>query len=320
MYRMGVVLCLLFFVACKSKSKNGDKDENQFNYESFSEKFRKPVLPYQLSDTALLSNKDTTSIRSSSFAAFLPDSIKRKVFGSGARIRYTALARISEPDAESYYILKAVSGSKKVALVFVFDKKNEPVGFFPFLVPDDDPATSQVSSIDKSFSITRAISKRMKNDVTAEGKDVYIYNEEAKNFTLIMTDPLDNSALAVINPIDTFARKSRYAGDYTNGKRNIVSIRDAKNPGQVNFFVHFEKGEDCTGELKGTALMTSAKSAVFRQGGDPCVMEFNFTSRTVTIREVEGCGSHRSVTCVFEGTFTKKIERPKTGSRKIKKK
>jgi hypothetical protein len=307
-------------VACKTKSKNDEKDETNFNYETFSEKFSKPALPYQLSDASLLSGKDTNSIRSTAFAAFIPDSIKRKVFGTGAHIKYIPLARINEPDAETYYILKAVSGSKKAGLLYVFDKNNEFGAVFPFLVPDADPSTSQLSSIDKSFSITRSTARAMKNDVNAEGKEVYIYNEEAKNFTLIMTDPLDNSSLAVINPIDTFPKKSKFAGDYTNGKRNLVSVRDAKNPSQVNFFIHFEKNEECSGELKGTALMTSAKTAVYRQGGDPCVLELNFSGRTVSLHEIEGCGSHRSVRCVFEGQFTRKIEKTKPATRKTKKK
>jgi siroheme synthase (precorrin-2 oxidase/ferrochelatase) len=311
MYKIGFALCFLVVVSCKSKSKTAE-DVNSFNYESFSEKFSKPALPYQLTDVQLLSNKDTATLRNKVFSSFIPDSVKKKIFGAAAKIRYTPVARFSEADAESYFVVKAMSGAKKIALLYVFDKKNEIGAVFPFLVPDDDPSTSQVSSIDKSFSITRAVSRKMKNDVNAEGKEVFIYNEEARNFTLIMTDVLDKSSLAIINPIDTFPRKSKYAGDYVNGKRNIVSIRDAKNPKEFSFFIHFEKEEDCTGDLKGTALMTSGKTAVYRQGGDPCVLEFSFGSKTVSLREMEGCGSHRGVQCVFDGSFTKKADRIKT--------
>jgi hypothetical protein len=319
MYRTGFVICLFFLFACNSKKSNGPGEDGTFDYENFDAKFKKPELPYQLTDAQLLADKDTTSIRGTAFQAFMPDSVKTKLFGKTAKVKYIPLAKVLTKEAESYYVLKAVSGAKKLALVLVFDKEKKKTAVMPFLVPDADPASVQTSAIDKSFSITRSLSRKMKNDVTADGKEVYIYNEALNTFTLIMTDVLDNANVAVINPIDTFPKKTKFAGDYINGNRNIVSIRDSKNPNELLFFIHFEKA-DCTGELKGTALFTSGTTAVYRQGGDPCVLELNFSGRTVTLREVEGCGSHRDVKCVFDGSFTKKAERAKTPAKKIKKK
>ncbi len=47
-----------------------------------------------------------------------------------------------------------------------------------------------------------------------------------------------------------------------------------------------------------------------RTAADPCVLQFNFTPSSVTIKEMEGCGSHRGLHCVFEGTFARKKETP----------
>jgi hypothetical protein len=32
-------------------------------------------------------------------------------------------------------------------------------------------------------------------------------------------------------------------------------------------------------------------------------MEFTFTKNAVTIKEIDGCGSYRGITCFFEGSF-----------------
>ncbi len=302
MYRIALVLLLL---ACNGDDKPVE-DENSFNYETFGGRFTTASVPYQLSDTAFLNNKDTASIRSQTFAAYIPDSLKKRLFGEG-KVKYVPIAKLEREEAETFFILKAISGSKKSALLVVFDKEGNYGGAFPFLHPDHDANTTQISSIDKSFSITRSVSRRMPDDVNKEGKDVYAWSPETKTFSLVMTDILDDRNLEVINPIDTLARTHKLSGDYLRGKRNIVSIRDGSSNSVVNFFVHFEnEAGDCTGELKGNAILTSSKTAVYRQGGDPCVLEFHFAGNTVTLKEVEGCGSRRGLKCTFDGSFTRK--------------
>jgi hypothetical protein len=139
-----------------------------------------------------------------------------------------------------------------------------------------------------------------------EGKDVYVLNASANTFTLIMTDPLvDHTEL--INPIDTLPAKTKWAADYTNGKTNLVSIRDGKNAGLVNFFIHFEKNNGaCNGEIKGEATMKTPNTAEYHEEGDPCILKFIFTSSSVQLQEIEGCGSKRPVDCSLNGSFTKK--------------
>ncbi|MBD0374713.1 MAG: hypothetical protein ICV51_03705 [Flavisolibacter sp.] len=317
MIRLGIVLLLLALFSCNNKKESTtEEEETGFDYASFAKRFKEVSLPYSLSDSALVNNNDTSAIRNPIFNQFIPDSIKTKLFGTKNRIRLIPMVRLSVPKGESYFIVKATGAKRKAALLVTFDKQQQYVATLPFLVPDTDPTTTQVSSIDKAYSISRAITRKSKDDVITEGKEVYAFNAAAKQFTLIMTDVLDEQARELINPIDTFSRKHKWAGDYMRNKKNIVSIRDGRSEHEFLFFIHFEKEEgDCTGELRGSALMTSTTTAVYRLGGDPCVLEFTFRPSSVTLREVEGCGSHRGVRCLFEGTYPKKREaKPKTNA------
>ena len=47
---------------------------------------------------------------------------------------------------------------------------------------------------------------------------------------LVMTDALNDKVTELINPIDTLLRKHKLSADYTNGKMNMVSIRDGGDP------------------------------------------------------------------------------------------
>ncbi|TCJ12622.1 hypothetical protein EPD60_15255 [Flaviaesturariibacter flavus] len=324
MHRLGYVLLLVGLAACSDGRKEGTAPEvggKETTFENFTNSFPEAKLPYQVTDTALARHADTAMLRRPDFVSLLPDSVKRPLLGSG-NVRYQPLARIATPD-QNFLVVRAASGERSAALLYVFDKKQAYKTVFPLLVPDSDPATAQASLIDKQGAITRSISKKIQKDLMGEGREVFVYTPESNSFTLIMTDPLEDRQ-DVLNPIDTFARKHPLAGDYVKNERNFVSVRDARNPSEINFFIHFEKGtgdDKCTGELKGTALLTSSRTAVYRQGGDPCVLELQFSGNSVTLRETEGCGSHRGVKCIFDGNFPrKKAVSAKSGSsRKAKK-
>jgi hypothetical protein len=308
MLRIGAILFSVFLFAC-GNGKTEEEEETEFSYKAFSEKFKETSAPYFIADTTLLKASDTTSLKNAVFLSYIPDSTKKNIFGKSTNIKYTPIAKISSKGKESYFIVKAYTPQKATALLMVFDKDEKFGAIFPFLNPDKDENTTQVSSIDKSFSISRSVIRRQTNDVSIEGKDVYVYNNEAKQFTLIMTDLLDEKNLEVINPIDTFAKTNKLAGDFSLDKRNIVSIRDGRNDKSLTVFVHIEKENgDCIGEIKGDAVLTSTTTAVYRQGGDPCVLEFTFASNSVTLKEVEGCGSRRDLNCLFDGTFKRRKE------------
>jgi hypothetical protein len=147
-----------------------------------------------------------------------------------------------------------------------------------------------------------------------------VLNSEQRKFILIMTDALDDKVTELINPIDTFSRKNKLSGDYSSGKTNLISIRDGRKPDRLSFFIHFEKNNgSCNGELKGEAIIRSANLAEYRLNGDPCVLQFKFTSSAVNVKEIEGCGVHRGLRCAFDGSYSKKKEpkpKPKTVTKK----
>ncbi|MGZ3844518.1 MAG: hypothetical protein ACXVBH_00585 [Flavisolibacter sp.] len=304
MIRTGVVLLVILLWSCG----NGKTDENGFSYEKFAGLFPKEQAAYQLSDADLLSDRDTAVIRSPEFAKFISDSLKNKLFGKGTKVRYVAMARVKAPKNTTYYIVKASGGGKKVALLMPFTNDQFDVAF-PFLVPDNDATTSQLSSIDKSNAIIKAVSQKKSAGDIAEGREVYQYVPGARKFTLLLTNPLNNIA-EVINPIDTLARKHRFSADYMKDKKNYISIRDGRSSNELLFFIHIEKG-DCSGEIKGTLLLTASNRAVYRQSGEPCQLSLQFLGNAITVKEGGGCGSRRGLDCSFDGTYNRKKEKSK---------
>lgn len=313
MLRMGFALMLMAGLACNDK-KTGN-DENGFSYEKFSELFPSASLPYKISDADVAGNNDTTVVRSAEFAQFFSDSIKTKLFGKNSKVRYVAVARVKSASKNtSFYIVKAISGSKRAALLLPFTN-NDFDAVFPLLIPDSDNTTFQTSVIDKSNGVFKNITQRKPGGEVAEGSEVFQYVPEAKQFNLVLTNPL-NSTAELINPIDTLPRKHKFSGDYIKDKKNFVSVRDGRSSSQLLVFIHIEKG-DCSGEIKSEILMTSGTAAVYKQSGDPCGLSFRFTSSAVVVKEEGGCGSRRGLDCSFDGTFNKKKEtKPKTIKKK----
>jgi hypothetical protein len=52
--------------------------------------------------------------------------------------------------------------------------------------------------------------------------------------------------------------------------------------------------------------MKSSNTAIYQKDGDPCQLKFTFSSSSVTLKEIEGCGSRRPLNCSFDGSFAKK--------------
>lgn len=259
-------------------------------------------------DTLLLrKTKDTSGISYLSLVKFVPDSMLSKVFGKGLKPKSYALGRMVDNNKTNYLLMKAIGGETKALLLFCFDKHEQFIAAINLLKPDVSSLTSQSAAIDRNYNISKNISRRNADGTVSEGKDVFVLNEDAKNFTLIMTEQLDEKLKEQINPIDTLARKQKYAADYSSGKNNLVSIRDGKKADQFIFFIRFEKDNgQCNGELKGEAKITGKNTAEYRQSGDPCVMQFVFSTASVRLKEMEGCGSHRGLRCSFDGSYAKK--------------
>ena len=122
-----------------------------------------------------------------------------------------------------------------------------------------------------------------------------------------MTDALTDKVTELINPIDTLPRKNKLSADYANGKMNLVSVRDGRRSDRISFFIHFEKNNgECTGELKGEAMLKSPTTAEYREDGDPCVLKFIFSSTFCNVKRRRRCGSRRGLNCAFDGSFARK--------------
>jgi hypothetical protein len=314
-----VLACLFVLFACKHRKKFSLSGEEPVDIQDFIESFEPLHLPYQIADTSVAKKKtDTLLISYYVFAHLVPDSIINKVFGKGAKPKIYPLGRISS-DQGNYLFVKMLSPDRKAAMLLCFDKKNNFVTGMPVLQPDANPATQQFFVMDKRYTLSKNIIRKNADGTISDGKNVYVLNEPAKSFLLIMTDALDEQTIELINPIDSVSKRNKFSGDYVKDKVNLVSIRDNKKPGRLTFFVHFEKKSNCTGELKGVANFTSGNTAIYHSSGDPCVLQFSFTSSSVTMTEMEGCGSHRGLDCIFEGTYPKKREPKKKESKSPKK-
>ena len=307
-------LAFLLFViylltSCGNKKKPSLSGTDEVGISDFIESFELIKPPYEVTDTDLNKKEnDSLLIADKIFAQFVPDSVLARVFGKNAKPKIYMGKRVTI-EKETYLFTKAIAADRKTLLLLCFDKENKFKTYLPLLVQDNDPATTQVSGLDRRFSFYKTISLKRRDGSSAEGKEVFIYNDEAGQFLLIMTDPLDDRVQEVINPIDTFARKNKFSADYIKDKMNLVSIRDDNKAGKINFYIHFDRNSgECTGELKGVANITSANTAVYQQQGDACSIQFNFSSSSVSLKENQECGAHRGVKCSFDGSYPRKKE------------
>jgi hypothetical protein len=298
-------LILLLF-ACKNK-KTSLQDDSTVTVSDFIDFFPEVKLPFTVYDTTLTRKvNDSMLIGQKNFTKFIPDTIYRKEFGKGKPKLY-AVGRAVEKNKEQYLFIKALLGSKRVAYLAVFSKDDKFLRAMPLVRSGIERSTSAHGLLDTKFQITTYRETKRTADEIAYKRNVYFYDRNSDQFTLIMTEPNEDIIQDVINPIDTLSAKHKYAGDYVLNKRNYVSIRDGKNASEIQFFVHFEKmSGECIGELKGEARMISNTLAQYAPGGNPCVLEFAFTSSRVTLKEKGPCGTYRDIKCFFEGSYYKK--------------
>ena len=324
MYRIGFGLLCGLLVACNGNEEKNDKPTAKENYHpavSFDGQFTKASLPYQLTDTGLLKNNDTTTISPAALMPFVPDSIIQQSLGKTSSVKYSPLVKLEQKNKGNYYVIKATAGNKKTALLLAFDKGNNYGSALLFLAPDDNAETSQTSSVDKSFAITKTIVQRKGAETVGEGKEVVAFDTATKKFTLVMTDLLNDNPEVLVNPIDTFKKTNKLTGDYYLNKKNLIAVRDGRYPNQLLVYIHTENSErDCKGELKGEFILTSSKTAAYRQSGDPCVLGLTFSANSVTVNEQSGCGNYRGLDCPFTGTFSRKKEAKPKEIKKLKNK
>ncbi|MEO6288906.1 MAG: hypothetical protein ABIO76_03230 [Ginsengibacter sp.] len=314
-----VFILFVLIVGCGNKKiKLADNDKVEIT--DFVEFFPEVALPFKVDNAGLSrSETDSSSIGYKIFTQFIPDSVLRKEFGQDTKLKIYPLGRVAIEKFETYLFIKVISSSKKVGYVMAFNNDNKYIAALPLVVEDKGPSVLQAGSMDKKYTVTQSTQTKRTNGEFVDIKNVYILNSDAEAFSKIMTDQgIAEQEREIINPIDTLPRKNKFSGDYIKDKRNYVSIRDGKKPSDLLFFIHFEKDNgECIGELKGTAQMHGIKTALYHAIGNPCVLELNLKPNSVSLKEVEACGSYMDIKCFFDGSFVKKKEaKTKTSSGK----
>jgi hypothetical protein len=319
-----ITLAFLLF-ACKDKKK-GNGADGIIEMSDFIELFPKKKVPFLLGDsTVKKAARDSGAITFEVFTRFVPDSVIYKDFGKKAKPVFYPLCRIESDDSETYLYAKAAKDNKRVAYLVVLDEKQVYSTGRAMMVTTTDAGVSQNTGLDSKYTITSTLQYRTAKGQTIYKKNAYVYNKDAADLTLILTESNDASAsksMELLNPLDTFPKKKKYSGDYIQDKMNIISIRDGNKDKEILFFVHVEKENgECKGELKATATIVSPESAVYSEPGNPCVLRFVFKGNTVSLKEEKGCGNFRDIKCFFEGSFVKKKEpKPLKEAKPVKKK
>jgi len=303
-----LLLVILFLLnSCQEKKKiilTGEEPVPASEFIAFFDHFS---LPHTITDT-VLKKKFADSLRISIpvLRALVPDSVFAKEYNKKSKPVFYALGKVEVPDAEKYVFIRASSPEKRMVWVLAFDQKNNFRTAISLLKPPSRASIQQSLVMDRKYLLSQIQLRKNSDGSASEGKEVFVLNEAAGRFMLIMTEALEDKPTELINPIDTLGASRKYSSDYTSGKMNLVSIRDGRKPDRVSFFIHFEKKDgNCVGELKGEAIWKSPTRAEYRQAGDPCLLQFYFTSNGVRLQE-QNCGSHRNAGCLFDGSYVRK--------------
>lgn len=303
-----VCFTIIFLASCKDKhvSLSGDA---KVDVKDFVAAFPAIKLPYKVADSNMVKVADTTTISYTVFSEFVPDSVLQNVIGKNAKkIKIHPVGKI-EKDNETYLLANFSVNGKTSMICFLFDKENKYHASLPLL--KQNLKDGYVHSVSVTIEPTFIISQEKRNAMgdLSYTRNGYAYNSGSSDFIIVMNDSNEDLKRIneIINPIDTFPAANKWSGDYVQDKKDFISVRDGSSSNKYIFFIHFEKNDgDCTGELKGIMTMRDATHAVYEEGGDPCEIDFTFTSNNITVKERGNCGNHRGIKCFFDDTYKKK--------------
>jgi hypothetical protein len=304
---IGLALMIVMFGCGDKKKPSADEPLEVDNLFSLYSDLK---LPFTVVDSTINKVADTSTISNAVFASFIPDTVFNKPFGKDRKFVLHPVGKITVKNKETYIITSARSKNQSAVYLFVFNKDSFSASM-PLIVSNKDSALD-AATFDKKYSIIIQREWSEKNEPLYE-RTIYAYNNVGI-FTTILTETNEERAnveQALINPLDTFPKKNKYSGDYMNGKKKFLSIRDGKDPSQYLFFVHFQnqnEDEPCGGEVKGQFNLVSPNAGVFSQTADPCVINLTFSSNQVKVKENGSCGNNRGIKCFFDDTYTKKKE------------
>jgi hypothetical protein len=309
-----ILSIIIGLAACGEKKKSLAGNEKVVSSDFFKA-FSDLKLPFSIVDTAIKAVKaDTTNISYDIFSQFVPDTVITNVFGNDKITALHSVGKREVKDKETYVIMQALSKKQAAIYLLIFDKNKKFRTSVPLVRSNQDANTHYSSTIDNRLAISVNKEWKTENEILYN-KVIYAYNNDLGIMNVVMTETNDQSNVEgrFLNPLDTLPKNNKYSGDYSKGKKNIISIRDGKTAESYVFFLHFEneidaEEEPCNGELRGGFTMRSANTAIFSENNDPCVVDFTFTKNEVKVKEQGSCGSHRGIKCFFNDTYTKKKE------------
>jgi len=313
------ILLVAFSALSCHHEKTSLSGSEHVELKDFMDAFKKISLPWRIADTSLDKSADTTTVSTSVFTQFVPDSVILNALGKNAPNANIHPVGKFEKENEIYLLANFILNKKTILESFVFTKKNKYLSHLELLKQesnDDNYIRSVSITSEPTFIISRE--KINKQNQLAYTRNGYAFNTSANNFIEVVNDSNEDlkRLSEIINPIDTLLRKNKLSGDYVEDKKNFISVRDGSNSSKYIFFIHFEKDDNCIGELKGDMTMRDATHAYYKQSGDPCVIDFTFQSKSITVKEEGNCGNHRGIKCFFDDTYKKKKEtKTSAGSR-----
>lgn len=309
-------LVVLLLSACKSGKKSMAGDE-MVTVNDFIDFFEELTLPYAMADTQINRKlADSLLIDQKVLAQFVPDSMYQKDFGEAVP-KFYALGKITDK-GKTFILIKAATQEHQIGYITAFDKDNVFAVSMPFVRNNRDRKKSLRGSVSKRLTVTTTETTLAAGIAQYYKLHEYMYND-AGGFVLIKIE--SNEPVIpeeVYNPIDTLPQTREHSGDYIKDKKNFVSIRDGQNEKRSLFFIHFDRGEECSGEIKGEATWIKPNVAQFRQTGNACILEMSFGKNGVTLREEQACGNYRGLRCEFSGTFAKKKTQKEPAAQKKK--
>ncbi len=296
-------LCALFLLlACKSGDDSGANDTETESMEELMAGFTEIKLPFSLSDSIFqVKTNDSLALEYARFENLVKDSTILQVY-QDRKPKVFPLGKFSNGEAESYLVYQ-IKGKPNTIMVSAVDENLEPKAGMVLLSDDEKVSATNQVNIDRNFLFYLIDHYKQKDGSTSSYSAVHAYNT-AGLFMEIMNDGLKRGEKReIVNPIDSFPRTHKYAGDFGTNERNFISIRDGENEKSFRFFINMEKSAECVGEVKGEAVWITADSAFFNSTTDACAIAFKFVGNTVLINEVEGCGNRRPFECRFDASL-----------------
>ncbi|MBU6159182.1 MAG: hypothetical protein KGP35_09145 [Bacteroidetes bacterium] len=309
-----VLFLLINLISCREEVPKKISDP-QLSKSDFWEIVPEQNLPVSFSDTPLLAPiPDSILVKREVLQQLLPDTIFQELFPEQKKLRMTVAGKLTTPEKSRYLFIRTVNGKEKTMYVLYFNEKGDYLGKLKLLDNEHSPKEKHRCTIDKRYNISLITEQKKPDGSVWTGEKIYYFDAEGLPIMAVTNTNEDLSNEILGNPIDSLPRQHKFSGDYSTDSKNLVSIRDGSSDNSFRFFIHFsKKNGNCIGELKGEADRTGKATGVYQDRNSPCMIEFQFSSKSVIIKEINGCGSYRDIACSFEGRFpkVKKMQYPK---------